>query len=188
MKLRVRLGMAAVLLAACAGLAGCAQIEQPSASDAEPAQIHPIGGTDLNRVVLTEEASQNLGIRTVPVVEDTSSVPAARVGVATTAKRPTTPAARRRAAAAARRLAARAAAQRTPKMTVVPLTAVIYDPQGVAWVYTATAARTFVRTKVVIDHTSSGIAYLSSGPAVGSAAVTVGASELLGAEYGVGGE
>jgi hypothetical protein len=187
MKLRVRLGMAAVLLAACAGLAGCAQIEQPSASDAEPAQIHPIGGTDLNRVVLTEEASQNLGIRTVPVVEDTSSVPATRAGAIATAKRPTTPAARRRAAAATRR-AARTAAQRAPKMTVVPLTAVIYDPQGVAWVYTATATRTFVRTKVVIDHTSSGVAYLSSGPAVGSAAVTVGASELLGAEYGVGGE
>jgi hypothetical protein len=188
MKLRVRLGLVAVLLAACAGLAGCAQIEQPAASDAEPAQVKPIAGTDLNRVVLTEGAFQNLGIHTVPVLEDTATVPAARVRAAAITARSAAArrAAIRRAAAAARR-AAKAVA-RTPKKTVVPLTAVIYDPEGTAWVYTATAARTFVRTKIVIDHTSSGNAYLSSGPAVGSAVVTVGASELLGAEYGVGGE
>ncbi len=188
MKLRVRLGLSVVLLAVCVGLSGCAQIEQPAASDAEPARVQPIAGTDLNRVVLTEGAFQNLGIRTVPVVEDTSSVPATPVRAATTTARTAAARARtaRRASAAARRAAA--AAGRAPKKTVVPLTAVVYDPQGVAWVYTATATRTFVRTKIVIDHTSSGSAYLSSGPPVGSAAVTVGASELLGAEYGVGGE
>jgi hypothetical protein len=188
MKLRVRLGLAAVFLVACAGLAGCAQIDQPAASDAEPAQVKPIAGTDLNRVVLTEGAFQNLGIRTVPVLEDTSTVPAPRATATVTTARTAAArrAAARRVAAAARRAAK--AARRAPKNTVVPLTAVIYDPEGTAWVYTATAARTFVRTKVVIDHTSSGFAYLSSGPSVGSAAVTIGASELLGAEYGVGGE
>jgi hypothetical protein len=41
---------------------------------------------------------------------------------------------------------------------------------------------------VVIDQTTAEDAYLSSGPPVGAAVVTVGASELLGAEYGVGGE
>jgi transposase InsO family protein len=138
-------------------------------------------------VVLTQGAFQNLGIRTVPVVEDTPTVSTARVPVVATGR---TAAARARARAAQRAAARRvaAAAKRAPKKTVVPLTSVIYDPAGVAWVYTATATRTFSRTKIVIDHTTSDSAYLSSGPPVGSAVVTVGASELMGAEYGVGGE
>ena len=73
-------------------------------------------------------------------------------------------------------------------LTVIPVTAVIYDPQGNSWTYTTVGATSFVRKAIVIDHIAGTNAFLRSGPAVGTPVVTVGASELLGAEYGVGEE
>jgi hypothetical protein len=70
----------------------------------------------------------------------------------------------------------------------VPMTAVIYDPAGRSYVYETSATLTFVRAPIAIGQTTSQTAYLVSGPAVGTTIVTVGAPELLGAEYGVGGE
>ena len=148
MKLQIRLGCVAVLLVGCLGLVGCTQGESVT-SDAEPVQVQAIAGSDLHRVVLTEEASRNLGIETSSVADATSP---------------------------------------TSAMTVVPMTAVIYDPNGLPWVYAASAVRTFVRTRIVIERMTSHTAYLRSGPPVGTAVVTIGASELLGSEYGVGGE
>jgi hypothetical protein len=80
------------------------------------------------------------------------------------------------------------AASGTTTRTIVALTAVVYDPEGTPWVYTTPSALTFVRARIVIDRTTVSSAYLTSGPPVGTAVVTVGASELLGTEYGVGGE
>ena len=154
MKSPTHLGHAALLLLLCLGIAGCARIGAVS-SDAEPAQIEPIAGTDLQRVIVTQEGSQSLGIQTALVGRDASAT-GTRPGV-------------------------------SPE-SVIPMQAVIYDPKGSSWVYTTPAPRTFVRTPVVIDHTTSETAYLSSGPPPGTEVVTVGASELLGAEYGVGGE
>lgn len=74
------------------------------------------------------------------------------------------------------------------RLRVIPLTALIYDPQGMPWTYTQTAARTYLREPVVIAKIGGGNVYLSDGPAVGTPVVTVGASELLGVEYGVGAE
>jgi hypothetical protein len=73
-------------------------------------------------------------------------------------------------------------------LTVIPITAVIYDPQGRSWTYVTPAARTFVRKAITIDHMVGDRVYLRSGPPVGTPVVTVGAAELLGAEYGVGEE
>ena len=72
--------------------------------------------------------------------------------------------------------------------SVIPLSAVVYDPQGSSWAYTNPAHLTFQRVPVAIDHITAGIAYFTTGPPAGTALVTVGAPELLGAEYGVGGE
>jgi hypothetical protein len=72
--------------------------------------------------------------------------------------------------------------------TVIPLTAVIYDPAGKSWAYTVSAPRTFVRRAIVIDHMDGDVVFLRSGPPVGAPVVTVGDAELLGAEYGVGEE
>jgi hypothetical protein len=72
--------------------------------------------------------------------------------------------------------------------TVIPVSAVIYDPQGHSWTYTVSDQRTFTRQAIVIDHIAGTSAFLRSGPTVGTPVVTVGAPELLGAEYGVGEE
>jgi hypothetical protein len=70
----------------------------------------------------------------------------------------------------------------------IPFNAVIYDPNGKSWTYTSPAARTFVRSAITIDHIDGDTAVLSAGPPAGTAVVTAGAPELLGAEYGVGEE
>jgi hypothetical protein len=70
----------------------------------------------------------------------------------------------------------------------IPVSAVIYDPSGKPWTYTVVGPRAYARTSIVIDHISGDTAYLLSGPPAGTPVVTVGAPELLGAEYGVGEE
>ncbi|HLZ38593.1 MAG TPA: hypothetical protein VKP64_12735 [Mycobacteriales bacterium] len=82
----------------------------------------------------------------------------------------------------------RAASGATAGSTVIPLAAVLYDPEGKTWIYTSPTPRTFVRARVTIDHASGTLAHLREGPPPGTPVVTVGAAELFGAEYGVGGE
>jgi len=81
-----------------------------------------------------------------------------------------------------------AGAPATAGLTIIPVDAVIYDPQGHSWTYVVSDTHSFTRQAIVIDHIDGKNAFLKSGPAVGSPVVTVGASELLGAEYGVGEE
>jgi hypothetical protein len=71
---------------------------------------------------------------------------------------------------------------------VVPFAAVLYDAAGQSWAYTSPAPLTFVRAPITVDRIDGDRAYLRSGPAPGTAVVTVGVAELLGAEYGVDGE
>ena len=77
-------------------------------------------------------------------------------------------------------------AQRRGRYTDVPYAALIYDGQGVAWVYTVTAPLTFLRTRVEVDRIDEDRALLSAGPPPGTEVVTVGASEVFGAELGIG--
>lgn len=72
--------------------------------------------------------------------------------------------------------------------TVVPLAALVYDENGRTWVYTSSAPLDFLRHAVTVARTDGDRVLLRDGPPVGSAVVTVGAAELLGAELGVGGE
>lgn len=82
-----------------------------------------------------------------------------------------------------------AAASGTSKaMLVIPASAVIYDPKGASWTYSEEATRTYVRKPIAVDRVDGDEAFLTSGPSVGTTVVTVGASELLGIEYGVGEE
>ncbi len=71
---------------------------------------------------------------------------------------------------------------------VVPLAAVLYDKDGVSWVYTNPEPLTYVRQRVAIERVDGDTAVLSSGPSPGTAVVTVGGAELLGTEYVVSGE
>lgn len=70
--------------------------------------------------------------------------------------------------------------------TAVPWSAVVFDFDGGAWVYAATAAHTFVRQRVAVGFVSGAFAALTRGPSEGTAVVTVGAAELFGTEFGAG--
>jgi hypothetical protein len=72
--------------------------------------------------------------------------------------------------------------------TVVPLSALIYDGNGEVWVFTLVDPMTYIRQKVTVARISGNDAVLQSGPPPGTVVVTIGAVELLGAEYGVEGD
>lgn len=72
--------------------------------------------------------------------------------------------------------------------TVIPYAAVVYDTDGSTWTYVNTSGRTFVRDRITVTAIDGHSALLSTGPAVGARVVTVGAPELLGAEYDISGE
>jgi hypothetical protein len=69
---------------------------------------------------------------------------------------------------------------------VIPYSAVLYDEQGDTWTFTSPTPLAFVRQKISIDYVEGDQAFLLDGPPAGTAVVTVGAPELLGAELGVG--
>ncbi len=70
--------------------------------------------------------------------------------------------------------------------TILPYSALLYDASGATWTYTNPENLTFVRAAVTVTHIDGDDVLLSAGPAPGTRVVTVGAAELLGAEYGVG--
>jgi hypothetical protein len=165
--------LAPLLIVLGLGLAGCAR-SQIAADPVPPTQLKLIPGTSLHYVTLSQQAMLDLGVRTQSVRRAPSSAAAASPSSAVTA----TPSPGVTAAAPAHPGA----------LTVMPLAAVIYDPQGRSWTYAIAAPRTFVRRAIVIDRIDGDEALLRSGPPVGTPVVTVGAPELLGAEYGVGEE
>jgi len=70
--------------------------------------------------------------------------------------------------------------------TVVPYSALIYDPKGQTWVYTSTAPRTFLRHKVEIDRITGDSVILNAGPPAGTTIASVAVAEIYGAEFKVG--
>lgn len=71
--------------------------------------------------------------------------------------------------------------------TVVPYPALLYDAEGLSWVYTAPAPLTFLRAQVGVDRIDGDQVLLMSGPPAGTAVVTVGAAEVYGAELDIAG-
>lgn len=70
----------------------------------------------------------------------------------------------------------------------IPYSAVLYDPEGGTWTFTETSELTYVRAPITVEHIDGEVAYLSAGPPAGTEIVAVGATELYGAEIGVGDE
>ena len=70
---------------------------------------------------------------------------------------------------------------------VVPVGALVYDPDGGTWVYTEVEPRSFLRQRVTVREVAGDRALLSEGPAVGTDVVTQGTAELYGTEEGIGG-
>jgi hypothetical protein len=73
----------------------------------------------------------------------------------------------------------------TPK--IVPYDAVLYDLNGETWVFTNPDPLVYVRAPIAVDYIEGDIAVLSAGPPAGTMVVTHGASQLYGAEAGIGG-
>lgn len=65
---------------------------------------------------------------------------------------------------------------------VLPYAAILYDTNGDAWVYTNPEPLVFVRHRIVVDYIDDELAVLSDGPTPKTAVVTMGATELYGAE------
>jgi hypothetical protein len=70
--------------------------------------------------------------------------------------------------------------------TKLPYAAVLYDPQGETWAFTQAGDLRYVRAPIAIDRIEGDVTFLTSGPPVGTAVVTIGAAELYGAEIGIG--
>ena len=68
---------------------------------------------------------------------------------------------------------------------IAPYLAVIYDVSGQPWVYLNPGLLTYVRERVTIEKLVGASAYLTDGPDVGVAVVTVGVAELFGLERGL---
>jgi len=68
----------------------------------------------------------------------------------------------------------------------IPFDALIYQPDGTAWVYANPEELVFKREPIDVERIDGDIALVRSGPAVGTPVVTVGAAELWGFEFGVG--
>ena len=127
-------------------LAACGSPPPPE-PESSPAIIEPIEGTDLNRVILTEDGVHRIGIVTV-AVRATQVSGAAR--------------------------------------EIIPYDAVLYDAQGTAWTYTNPAPLTYVRHQIEVDSIANDMAVIADDLPPDTTVVTVGASELFGAEFEFG--
>ena len=70
----------------------------------------------------------------------------------------------------------------------IPYGAVLYDPDGRTWAFVRMSGLSFARSSITIERIVGDSAVLTAGPPAGTDVVTVGATELYGAEIGVGDE
>jgi hypothetical protein len=76
---------------------------------------------------------------------------------------------------------------RSGRHLVVPYAALIYDGEGRSFVYTSPEPRTFQRAPVEVDRVESDLVLLTDGPPAGTEVVTIGATEVYGAELEIAG-
>jgi hypothetical protein len=70
----------------------------------------------------------------------------------------------------------------------IPYGAVLYDPDGHTWAFMNVNGLTFERKAISVRRITDDSAFLTAGPPIGASVVTLGASQLYGAEIGVGDE
>jgi hypothetical protein len=68
----------------------------------------------------------------------------------------------------------------------VPFSAVLYDADGVSWVYTNPEPLVYIRQRITIDRVTGDQALLTKGPETGTTVVTAGTAQLFGAELDFG--
>lgn len=70
---------------------------------------------------------------------------------------------------------------------VIPYEALIYNDEAKTFVYTSTKPLSYERVPITVDRITDERVLLSKGPAVGTKVVTVGATEVYGAELDIAG-
>jgi dipeptidase len=80
----------------------------------------------------------------------------------------------------------RLAGGKTATRTTVPYSALLYDTKGDTWVFEVVAERSYLRKKVAVEVVDAETVVMTSGPAVGTTVVTVGAAVVYGTELGTG--
>jgi hypothetical protein len=78
-----------------------------------------------------------------------------------------------------------ATVRRRGKHTVVPYAALLYSPEGRAYVYTSPRPLEYLRAEIQVQSIEGDRMVLSGGPPAGSEVVTVGAAEVYGTELEV---
>lgn len=141
-----------------------------------PATLVKVPGSEFNQVVLSQDAVNRIGLELTPLTETT--LPAITGTEANMPKVQTVPQANVQPLSITN----------TPSSQVIstkqiPYSAIIYGLHGESWVYVLVKPLTFMRMKVTIDHIIGDTAILSEGPPPNTQIVSVGASELYGAEY-----
>jgi hypothetical protein len=71
--------------------------------------------------------------------------------------------------------------------TAIPYAALIYNDEAKTFVYTTPKPLTFLREPVKVDRIENDRVLLSDGPPAGVKVVTVGATEVYGAEFDIAG-
>lgn len=69
---------------------------------------------------------------------------------------------------------------------VVPYGALMYDKKGHTWTFTNPEPLVYVRHAIEVERIEGDLVVLAEGPPAGTAVVTVGAAELMGAEHKYG--
>ncbi len=83
-------------------------------------------------------------------------------------------------------LAAPAATGTSGTQSVIPFSAIVYDPSGATFAFVALQVpRTFTEMRIKVARVDGSVAYLRSGPRPGAKVVSVGAEELYGVQSGV---
>lgn len=154
-------------------LAGCENREEKNELNQPPATLVKVPGSQFNHVILSQEAADRIGIELVPLKElprqsSNTSLPIL--------------------SAPSTQQVSGSSTQQVPQSVTamakqIPYSAIIYGLHGETWVYTLIKPLTFMRTPVVIDHIDGDLVVLSEGPMPNTQIVSVGATELYGAEY-----
>jgi hypothetical protein len=134
--------IAGSMIALAVLLPACAATEEEDEPEEQAATVEEVEGSDVPRVILTEDAVGRLDIQEADVV-------------------------------------------RAGRETVIPYAAVFYTASGDTWTYTNPEPLTFVRVPISVDYIDGDRVFLTDGPAVGTAVVTLGSAELFGTETGV---
>jgi hypothetical protein len=125
-------------------------------------------GKSPGHIILSQVGAQRIGVQTASVKAVPTPPPTVTTTVVSGVKHTTT-----------------TPAPKPADSSIIPYSALIYDPSGKTFAFTNTAPLTYTEVPVTVDKIVGGQAYLKGGPKAGDKVVSVGAEELYGVQTGV---